>query len=193
MKSLRTVIFASAVCVILLLPAIALAEDNGTARLISVTMVSGGCVYGPTGNANSVQAWDVEPGHTYTLTIDGVSECAGGGTDPTLNVRVKSSASGNTDLVAVYVSPGVYRFDFTMPADASCTYPILYCTTPGDGSSGLFVIRNDGVSKQAHLRASRFGLVGMGCTNPIEILGPECNGVLGTEESNWGAVKEMYR
>ena len=63
------------------LPSIALAN----ARLISVTPTDGGCVAGPTGAG--VQAWDVEPGKTYELIISNVSECANGGTDPTLNVR----------------------------------------------------------------------------------------------------------
>jgi hypothetical protein len=74
--------------------------------------------------------------------------------------------------------------------------PIFYCTTPGEWlTTGLFVIRDDGgtnahgVPYAAHLRASTFGV---GCTNPIMILGPEC-GALGTEESNWGAVKAIYR
>ncbi len=161
--------------------------SHANARLISVTSVSGGCVSGPTGPA--VQAWDVEPGETYTLTISGVTECANGGTDATLNVRVNSTDSGNWDGVATYVSDGVYEFDFTLPMDAGCTFPIFYCTTPGDYSTGIFVIRNDGVMYQAHLRASTFDA---GCTNPKEILGPDCQTV-GTENSTWGGVKAHYR
>ena len=199
MKSLRTVVFVAAVCALLILPAAVYALDKGTARLISVTRVAGGCVAGPTGA--TVQAWDVEPGHIYAITISNVTECASGGTDPTLNVRVNSSIPGYeyTDVVAAYVSPGVYQFNYFMPPNAWCTLPILYCTTPGEWlTTGLFVIRNDGgtnshgVPYAAHLRASRFESVGEGCTNPTPILGPECGGV-GTEDGSWGAIKELFR
>ena len=37
---------------------------------------------------------------------------------------MNSSNTGNTDLVATLVAPGVYEFDFTMPADGICTYPM---------------------------------------------------------------------
>jgi hypothetical protein len=159
---------------------------DANARLVSVTSVSGGCVSGPTGNF--VQAWDVEAGETYHLTIAGVTECASGGTDATLNVRVNSSTHGNTDIVATYVSDGVYEFDYTLPMDAVCTFPIFYCTTPGDASTGIVVIRDDGGMYQAHLRASTFG---MGCTNPVENEGPECLTVP-NEDSTWGKVKALY-
>ncbi|UCH85094.1 MAG: hypothetical protein JSW50_05235, partial [Candidatus Latescibacterota bacterium] len=170
------------ILVLIALPTI----THANARLVSVTSVSGGCVSGPTGP--SVQSWDVEPGETYTITIADVLECANNGTDPTLNVRVNSTATGNTDLVAVNVAPGVYAFDFTLPADALCTFPIFYCTTPGEYSTGLLVIRDDGVNFQAHLRASSFDA---GCTNPIELVGPECETVP-VEKSSWGAIKALY-
>jgi hypothetical protein len=176
-------IFVWAACALLALPSLAFAN----ARLINVVPTDGGCVSGPTGPA--VQAWDVEPGKTYQLTISNVTECANGGTDPTLNVRVKSSNVGNTDIVATFVAPGVYTFSYTMPANAVCTFPILYCTTPGDGSSGILVHRNDGGAFQAHLRAASFG---PGCTNPTEILGGDCL-VTPTRPSSWGKVKSYYR
>lgn len=196
MKLLRTGVFIAVVCALLVLPAIVCALDKGTGRLISVTPADGGCVAGPSGA--TTEAWDIQPGYTYTLTIADVTECANGGTDPTLNVRVNSSIPGHeyTDLVAVCVSPGVYQFDFTLPQNAWCTLPILYCTVPGEWlTTGLFVRRHDGgtnsqgVPFTAHLRAATWG---DGCTNPTMILGPEC-GMLGTEESSWGAVKAIYR
>jgi len=49
------------------LPVIALALPLGSGRLVSVTPVYGGCVSGPTGG--TVQAWDVERGDIYTLTL----------------------------------------------------------------------------------------------------------------------------
>jgi hypothetical protein len=172
-----------AIAALALVPAMA----SANARLISVTPVSGGCVSGPTGPA--VQAWDVESGETYHLTISHVLECGNGGTDATINVRVNSSTHGNTDIVATYVSDGVYEFDFTMPEDAVCTFPIFYCTEFGNNMSGIFVTRNDGGMFQAHLRASTFMA---GCTNPIANLGPACMTVP-VEESTWGKVKSLYR
>jgi hypothetical protein len=165
------------------IPSLALAN----ARLISVVPTDGGCVSGPTGP--TVQAWDVQPGKTYELTISNVTECANGGTDATLNVRVNSSNSGNTDLVATLVVPGTYKFTYTLPANAMCTFPIFYCTTPGQNNTGMFVIRNDGVAFQAHLRAATFG---PGCTSPQPIIGGDCL-VVPTRPSTWGKVKSIYR
>ncbi|MDH3497857.1 MAG: hypothetical protein OER21_13935 [Gemmatimonadota bacterium] len=175
--------FLIAVLALALLPAIA----SANARLISVTPVASGCVSGPTGPA--VQAWDVEPGETYTLTISYVLECANGGTDPTLDVRVNSTTHGNTDIVATYVSDGVYQFNYTMPTDGVCTFPIFYCTTPGNAYTGIFVVRNDGGMFQAHLRAASFDA---GCTNPQALIGPACQTVP-VDEATWGQVKALYR
>ena len=160
---------------------------HANARLISVVPTDGGCVSGPTGPA--VQAWDVQPGKTYQVTISNVTECANGGTAATLNVRVNSSGSGNTDVVATFVSPGVYAFSYTLPANATCTFPIFYCTTPGANNTGIVVQRNDGGPFQAHLRAATFG---PGCTNPTAILGPACQSVPSRSRS-WGQVKSFYR
>lgn len=167
----------------LLLPSSAWAH----ARLISVVPMDGGCVSGPTGPG--VQSWDVESGKTYEITISHVVECAHGGTDATLGVRVQSSGTGNTDVVATLVVPGTYKFSFTLPANSVCTMPIRYCTTPGDVSSGLKVDRNDGAPFQAHLRASVFG---PGCTNPVGTGGGDC-GSTPTRPSTWAVVKHYYR
>lgn len=180
----------------MVLPAIVYALPKGTGRLVSVTTLDGGCVSGPTGATN--EAWDIEPGFTYRLTIADVTECANGGTDPTLNVRINSSMPAHqyNDRVAVYVSPGAYQFDYWLPVDAWCTLPILYCTTPGEWlTTGLFVRRHDGATNSngvpytSHLRASTWG---PGCTYPTMIIGPEC-GAVGTKDSTWGAVKALYR
>jgi hypothetical protein len=167
----------------LTLPSLALAN----ARLISVVPTDGGCVSGPTGN--STQFWDVEPGKTYELTINNVTECGNGGTDATINVRVNSSNSGNTDVVATLVVPGTYKFSYTLPANGQCTFPIFYCTTPGQGNTGIKVNRNDGGNFQAHLRAAAFG---PGCTNPQPILGGDC-ATVPIHPSTWGKLKTIYR
>jgi hypothetical protein len=195
MKPVR-IVWCVVACAVLLMPAFAQALDKGTGRLVSVTSVDGGCLSGPTGH--TTEAWDIEPGHTYTLRIEDVTECANGGTDPTLNVRINSSIPGHeyTDLVATNVAPGAYEFDYTLPANAWCTLPILYCTTPGEWlTTGLFVRRHDGATNSngvpytSHLRASSWG---PGCSFPTMIIGPEC-GVVSSEESTWGEVKSRYR
>ena len=160
---------------------------HADAMLTNVVATNGGCVSGPTGN--STQFWDVQPGKTYQLTITNVAECGNGGTASTIDVRVNSSGSGNTDLVATLVSPGTYTFSYTLSANAACTFPIFYCTTPGQGNTGIKVIRNDGGKFQAHLRASTFG---PGCTNPTPIIGPGCTGTP-TKSATWGKVKSYYR
>ena len=159
---------------------------QANARLVSVVPIDGGCVSGPTGS--SVQFWDVEPGRTYEVTISNVTECANGGTGPTINVRVNAS-TGNTDLIATLVAPGTYRFTYTLPANGACTFPIFYCTTPGQNNTGTRVNRNDGANFQAHLRAAAFA---PGCTNPRPILGGGC-GLVPTLPSTWGKLKSIYR
>lgn len=175
------------VLVLVAMPAAALALDLGSARLTNVTAVDGGCVSGPTGPA--VQSWDVEPGKTYTLTISNVTDCANGGTDATLNVRINSSELGNFDLVAALQVAGTYTVDFTLPVGASCTLAIFYCTTPGQGNTGMFTRRSDGGAFESHLRAATFEA---GCTNPQEIIGPFCSATPGLQNS-WGQLKILYR
>src|SRR5262249_10958107 len=108
--------------------------SHATARLTNVVPLDGGCVSGPTGASN--QFWDVQPGKTYKLTLPNVTECGNGGTAPTINVRVNSSGSSNTELVATNTSPGTYTFSYTLAPNATCTFVIFYCTTPGQGNSG---------------------------------------------------------
>jgi hypothetical protein len=160
---------------------------RANARLISVVPTDGGCVSGPTGP--SVQFWDIEPGRTYVLTINNVTDCANAGTDPTINVRVNSSGTGNINVVATRVVPGTYKFTYTMPANGACTFPIFYCTTPGQNNTGTKVNRNDGAKFQAHLRAAAFAT---GCTNTRAILGGDC-GLVPTLPGTWGKLKGSYR
>ena len=174
------------VCFTILALALVPVLANAAPRLVSVTPVGSGCVSGPTGPA--VQAWDIELGETYTVTVADVFECAAGGTGPTIDVRVNNTDLGNVDLVATLVSPGVYAFDFTMPLDGLCTFPIFTCTTPGMASTGDVVIRDDGVGFQAHLRAATFEA---GCTNPVAILGGICSPVP-NDESSWGTLKALF-
>ena len=183
---LRRYLIALASLTALLLPSLALAD----ARVTNVQALDGGCVSGPTGVSS--EKWDVEPGKTYRVTLTGVSECGAGGTAATIDVRVNGIGQGedqNADLTAHFVSPGVYYFDFTVPLDASCTLPIFYCTTPGQANTGILAKESDGGPFGVHLRASTFG---PGCTNPVEIQGPNCR-VVPTRPSTWGKVKSFYR
>ena len=104
-------------------------------------------------------------------------------------MRVNSTGFGNTDIVATNTAPGTYTFSFTLPVAATCTFPIFYCTTPGQANSGLKVLRNDGGPFQAHLRASTFG---PGCTSPTPITGPGCIDTP-VRSATWGMVKTYYR
>jgi len=158
---------------------------HATARLTQVTPLDGGCVAGPSGN--TLQKWDVEAGRTYRIRLEQVLECAEGGTGTTLDVRVNSSVTGNQDLVAQWVAPGVYDFDITLPANASCTLPVFYCTTPGRANRGLNAIRHDGVSFQAHLRIATFDGT-CGNPQPVNTCDP-----LPTRARTWAKVKSIYR
>ena len=162
------------------------AADLGTARVTAVAAVNGGCVAGPTGPW--VQAWDVAPGYTYKVTLTHVTDCAEGGSAPTLNVRLNNSDWGNTDLVATRVAAGTYEFQYAIPAKVTCTLPIFYGTTPGQASTGLFARRADGGATQTHLRASFFA---PGCTYAVPIPGPSC-GAVPTSPRTWGEVKIRY-
>ncbi len=157
---------------------------RANARLVSVTPVAGACVAGPTGP--NVESWDVVRGGTYVLRIDHVTDCANGGTDPSINVLVMSTALGNAPLVATQVATGTYEFTFTVPGDFCDTSPIQYCTDGGDTPySGSVVGRHDTGLYQSHLRAAIFG---PGCTSPREIT---C--ATPTLRATWGALKSMYR
>ena len=189
----RHSILAAACLLAICLPVAASADQSSTrmpatavpgARLISVTAKDGGCVAGPTGP--NVEAWDVQPGKTYTVTIDHVTDCANGGTDATIQVIIKSSALGNTTVTANKVTTGAYAFDYSMPSGACETNPIQYCTTNGQSNSGMTVGRHDTGLSQAHLRASNFG---PNCSNPTPIT---C-GLTPTRSVTWGVVKQFYR
>jgi len=179
----RCWLYPTIALVVAAVPATALATRLGVARLVNVVAVDGGCLSGPMGP--SVQFWDVQPGKTYTLTIRNVTECANGGTVPTLGVRINSSISGNTDIVATRVGPGTYQFDYLVPANARCTLPIFHCTIAGAGNSGSFTRRGDGGSYQAHLRAASFGPA---CANPQEA----CQ-LTPARSHSWGRLKTIYR
>ncbi len=176
----------------LALPLVASARDSAPlpaaqvagARLISVTPKDGGCVAGPTGP--NVEAWDVQPGKTYTVTIDHVTDCANGGTDATIQLIIKSSSIGNTVVTANKTATGTYAFDYPMPFKACETSPIQYCTTNGAANTGFTVGRHDTGTSQSHLRASTFGA---NCSNPT----PIACGLTPTQQRTWGEVKQFYR
>jgi hypothetical protein len=158
----------------------------GAARLISVVPASGGLVVGPSGSG--VEAWDVQPGNTYTVTLDQVTDCADGGTAQAINVMVKNSTLGNTDLVATRIAPGTYVFTYTMPARGCDTFPIVYCLSrPGSPNSGVgFVGRHDTGAKQSHLRASAWS---PRRSSPVPV---DCTATP-AGAATWGQVRTIYR
>lgn len=161
---------------------------SANARLVSVTPLDGGCVSGPEGGPSAVQQWNVQPGLAYRITISGVVECANGGTDPVLNMRLNSSSAGNIEVLATLVAVGTYQFDLTVPASARCTMPLNYGTIPGQSETGFRVYRNDGIDKQAHLRMVSFG---PDCSNATGA-GSDCLATP-TRVSTWSKVKAIYR
>src|ERR1041385_141139 len=89
----------------------------GTARVTSVVGTGTECPTGPDGG--SVQHYEVSPGGTYVVTLNGVSECSG----DTIQVIVMSSSTSNQVLTANSTgAAGEYQFTITMSADACFTY-----------------------------------------------------------------------
>src|SRR5206468_1416629 len=125
-----------------------------------------------------VHAWDVQQGKTYRITLTNMDDCANGGTDATIQVMVKNTNTGNVCVTATKTVDQTYVFDFTMPLSATqsaCgTYPIDYCTSNCDPTTGIRARTEDGDDKQAHLRAATFG---PGCSSPVEDTncGPTCS------------------
>lgn len=148
-------------------PVEAVAGNLGTARVTSVIGTGTECPTGPDGG--SVQHYEVSPGGTYVVTLNGVTECSG----DTIEVIVLGSTTGNQVLTATATgNSGEYQFTITMPDNACLTYPIKYCTVGGSPSTGKFARRSDGGNFEAHLRAAIFdgecNFVGAkeDCTNP---------------------------
>jgi hypothetical protein len=131
----RCWLYPTIALVVAAVPATALATRLGVARLVNVVAVDGGCLSGPTGPA--VQSWDVEAGKTYTVTIGDATECANGGTDPTLGVRINNSLSGNTDIVATRVAPARTSSNIPCRRIARCTMPVFHCTSAGAAKQRL--------------------------------------------------------
>ena len=100
-------------------------SGEGLAQVTNVTPTDGGCVFQDSLPANATEQWDVEAGKTYTVTLTNVSDAANGGTDPTMQVIVKSTDTGNECLTATKQSTGVYTFSVTLPDNACNTMPIL--------------------------------------------------------------------
>lgn len=165
-------------------------------KLFSVVPLvpNGACVQVPDGDTD--QFWDVEAGKTYVCTIIDVDDCANGGTDPTIGIRVNATGPGFIDLVAnKQAATGVYEFTIRIPENnPSCTLPIFYCTPPGSSDPGLRVLRscpapcNDDDEHPAHLRIAEFGPL-PACANPTF---PACE-TTATRARTWAQVKQIYR
>jgi hypothetical protein len=142
------------------------------------------CVHGPSGQTDHF--WEVVAGKTYVCTLTGVTDCANGGTDPTIGIRVNATGPGFIDITAEKKAIGVYEFTIMIPDDnPSCTLPIFYCTPPGSSDPGLRVLRTDG-QYPAHFRIATFD---SNCENPTF---PACE-TTPTRSRTWAQVKQFYR
>ena len=179
-------------CLLLVIMYLSLSVNlaHANARLMFVVPIGldPGCVDGP--NGESVQSWEVQPGKSYMLTIVEATDCDNVAGNGSIGVRINSSSVGNTDRVATPTGvPGEYVFTFDVPANAQCTMPIFYCTTPGLSNTGLKVWRRANDEFQAHLRMASFA---PDCASFTAINGGDCLAVP-TRSLTWGQVKKIYR
>jgi hypothetical protein len=149
------------------------AANLGSAYVSDVTSGSN-CFYSDT-NGGGIQAWDIQAGGTYTVTLTGVTDCANLGNDPSIGVVVHNSnelgVSNNIYVLANQVTVGgvgvVGVYTFTITLGSQClTMPIEYCThggtpdAPGNyPGSGMFAQDNIGGAPgghQGHLRTTIF-------------------------------------
>lgn len=96
----------------------------GHGVVTSVTPNDGGCV--AVGANSSTTVWDVQPGKTYTVIIEGVDDAANGGTDATMPFFLQNTVTGNLCLTGQQVAVGVYSVQITIPLYACETSPINY-------------------------------------------------------------------
>jgi hypothetical protein len=144
----------------------------GNAYISNVVSVPAGqycAVVTRDGNSNDYK-WDIQAGGTYDVTLSGVTDCANGGADSSIQVIVMSSVGGNIGqspiLTATQVDTGVYTFRITL-AGQCLTMPIRYCTSNGSPSTGIFAQDYDGTGaggKQGHLRTATFDNSNGPCT-----------------------------
>jgi hypothetical protein len=166
-KCLWTVFIAAiAVCITMSVNA---ADNLGHGYVSSVTAGNGECVKSTT-NGGGIQFWDLQAGGTYTVTISGVDDAANHGMDPSMDVIVHNSASGNINVTATGAGDGVYTFSIhlttqclTMPIEygtLSCNPQSPQCNPmPGFQGFGLFAQDNVGGvagGHEGHLRTATF-------------------------------------
>jgi hypothetical protein len=145
------------------------AADNLGHGYVSSVTSSTNCVYSDT-NGGGIQAWDIQAGGTYTVTLSGVDDAANQGMDPTMQVIVHNSAGGNICVQATSTVEGVYTFQITLTTQC-LTMPIEYGTlscnphspqcVPVAGCQGFGVFAQDNVGgiaggHEGHLRTTIF-------------------------------------
>ena len=126
----------------------------GTGIVTSVTGVGGSCSAFTPAVGSGPDNYEVAQGGTYTMTIEGVTECTGN----TITVFIQSSGTGNFCFNATGGS-GTYAGTFTMPNPACNTMPVSYkcgasatCNHPNSfAASGP-----NSLCGGVHLRASNF-------------------------------------
>lgn len=101
----------------------------GHGVVTSVTPTDGGCV--SVGANSSLTTWEVQPGKTYTVIIEGVDDAANSGTDATMLFFLQNTVTGNLCLTGQQVSAGVYSLQITIPVHSCETSPINYGVCDG--------------------------------------------------------------
>jgi hypothetical protein len=150
------------------------AQANLGDGYVSSVTSSTNCVYSDT-NGGGVQAWDIQAGGTYTVTLSGVDDAANMGMDSTMAVIVHNSVGGNINVTATQTgNQGEYTFTITLGAQCK-TMPIEYGTltcnphsptcVPLAGFAGFGLFARDfpnnappssGDKNQGHLRTTIF-------------------------------------
>ena len=96
----------------------------GHGVVTSVVAEDGGCVSASA--TASATDWDVQPGKTYTVTIEDVDDAANAGTDATMPLFIQNTTIGNHCLTGTQVSTGTYVFSYTVPLNSCATSTINY-------------------------------------------------------------------
>ncbi len=173
---------ALAVGLTALVPTLAFGTLPGTGKIESVVpnaRPSGaGCSAGPV-VVGTTEDWYIEQGKTYTINLTNATDCAGGGTDATIYIEIRSQTSGSVFVAATRGSnPGQYSFQFTMPSNGCGPFTVIYCV-------GCFE-SNDGFSANQSVLNPAVFLNNCTFYSPVYCSTP-------VEHGTWGTLKSLYR
>ncbi len=171
-----------------LVPAAAFALMPGSGKIESIVPNAApvlnshaGCFAGPI-TVGSIDNWYLEQGHTYSITLSDVFDCANNGTDATIIVEIRSASSGSVFMLANWVAPGKYAFQFTMPSNACGPFQVIYCVGCVLSTDGMTA---NGSGREADLFPAQF-FNNCSFYSPVYCSTP-------APKSTWGTVKSLYR